>query len=66
MSNTLLSSRRFRTSQAGPFSARSLLFCGIAASSMGERKSGALVKVLANVWFARKLSPWEYLLRAFT
>ena len=47
MSYTLLSAKRCRTSQPGPFSAaRSLLFCGIADSSIGERKSGALVRVL--------------------
>jgi len=36
--------------QAKPFSAgRLLLFCGMEDSNMGERKSGALLRLLAKV-----------------
>src|SRR5690348_3301104 len=47
---TALNARRWRISQPGPFSAlRSSLFCGVAASNMGDRKSGAFWRALANV-----------------
>jgi hypothetical protein len=42
--------KRWRMSQPGPFSAsRSSLFCGVAASNIGERKSGAFSSDLAKV-----------------
>src|SRR5216684_8493086 len=66
MSETLLRAKRWRTSQPGPFSAsRFLLFCGMDDSSIGDRKSGALVRFLAKVSLARKLSPCEYRRRTF-
>ena len=49
MSKTLLSAKRWRTSQPGPFSAlRSKLFCGMDASSMAERKSGRMVLIAST------------------
>ena len=50
MSYTALNATRWRTSQAGPFSAaRFLLSCGMAASNIGERKSGASLRFFENV-----------------
>lgn len=51
----------------GPFpAARSLLFCGIAAPNSGDRKSGALDRLLDQVKFARRLKPFAACLRTFT
>src|SRR5713226_622822 len=49
-SYTALTATRFRTSHAGPFSAlRSLLFCGIEDSNIGDRKSGAFDRFFDHV-----------------
>ena len=41
---------RWRMSQDGPFSAaRLLLFCAMADSNIGERKSGALLRLFDQV-----------------
>src|SRR6201986_5174360 len=49
-SYTALTANRFRTSQAGPFSAlRSSSFCGIEDSNIGERKSGAFERLFDQV-----------------
>jgi len=56
-----LSEKRWRTSQAGPFSAaRSLSFCGIEDSAIGERNSGALLRFSRRCNSPSRLSPREY------